>query len=92
MKTFANYLLNKKWILRIVMHFLSKEKQERIIIAEFRSELAFFGHDTSGMTDEEIKEAIVKVGNVISQIGFTVEEMADTMRVMARCNLDSMKL
>lgn len=83
MKTFANYLLRKQWILRIVMCCLSKEKQERIIIAEFRAELAFFGHDTSDMTDEEIKEAIVKVGEMISKIGFTTEEITIAMRAMA---------
>jgi len=82
MKTFANYLLRKQWILRIVMRFLSVEKQERIVIAKFRSELAFFGHDTSNMADEEIKEAMVKVGGMISKIGFTTEEIIDTMRAI----------
>lgn len=83
MKTFANYLLRKQWILRIVMRFLSVEKQERIVIAKFRAELAFFGHDTSNMTDDEIKEAMVKVGEMISKIGFTTEEITDEMRAMA---------
>ena len=85
MKTFANYLLRKQWILRLVMRFLSVEKQERIIIAKFRAELAFWGKDTSDMTDEEIKEAIVKVGEVISKIGFTTKEMTDAMRAIANC-------
>ena len=85
MKTFANYLLRKQWILRIVMRFLSVEKQERIVIAKFRAELAFFGHDTSSMTDEEIKEAVINVGEMISKTGFTTEEITDAMRVMANC-------
>jgi hypothetical protein len=85
MKTFANYLLRKQWILFIVMRFLSVKKQERIVIAKFRAELAFFGHDTSNMTDVEIKEAMVKVGEMISKIGFTVEEITDAMRAMANC-------
>jgi hypothetical protein len=85
MITFANYLLRKQWILRIVMRFLSVEKQERIVIAKFRAELAFFGHDTSDMTDEEIKEAMVKVGEMISKIGFTTEEITGAMRAMANC-------
>ncbi len=84
MKTFANYLLRKQWILRIVMHFLSIEKQERIIIAKFRNELAFFGRDTSDMTDDEIKESMTKVGKVINVIGFTTEEITDTMRILAK--------
>jgi len=81
MKTFANYLLRKQ----LVMRFLSVEKQERIVIAQFRSELAFFGHDTSDMTDEEIKEAMGKVGEMISKIGFTTEEITDAMRAMVNC-------
>ena len=85
MKTLLNYLLRKQWILRIVMRFLSVEKQERIVIAKFRAELAFFGHDTSNMTDDEIKEAMVKVGEMISNIGFTTEEITDAMRAMANC-------
>jgi hypothetical protein len=83
MRVLLNYLLNKQWILRIVIRFLSVEKQERIIIAKFRAELAFWGHDTSDMTDEEIKEAIVKVSEMISKIGFTTKEMTDAMRAMA---------
>jgi len=85
MKTFANYLLRKQWILCIVMRFLSVEKQERIVIAKFRAELAFFGYDASDMTDDEIKEAMVKVGEMISKIGFTTEEITDAMRAMANC-------
>lgn len=85
MKTFANYLLRKQWILRIVMRFLSVEKQERIVIAKFRAELAFFGYNTSNMTDEEITDSMVKVGEMISKIGFTTEEITDSMRAMANC-------
>ena len=59
MKKLLNYLLNKQWILRIVMCFLSDGKKEQIYIARFRAELAFWGHDVSDMTDEEIKEGII---------------------------------
>jgi len=85
MITFENYLLRKQWILRIVMRFLSVEKQELIVMAKFRAELAFFGHDTSDMTDEEIKKAMFKVGEMISKIGFTTEEITGAMRAMANC-------
>ncbi len=85
MKTLLNYLLNKQWILSIVMCFLGVEKQERIVIAKFRAELAFFGHDTSNMTDEEIKEAIVEVGDMIGKIGFTTDEVAEALKALANC-------
>ena len=85
MKTFTNYLLRKQWILRIIMRFFSVEKRERIVIAKFRAELAFFGLDTSDMTDEEIKEAAVKVGEMISKIGLTTKEITDVMRAIANC-------
>jgi len=56
MKEFINHLLNKQCIFRIIMLFFSEDKQERIIIYKFRYGLAFFGHDISNMTDQEIKE------------------------------------
>ena len=34
------------------------EKKERIYIAKLRANLAFFGHDTSDMTDEEFVRII----------------------------------
>ncbi len=84
MKIFANYLLRKEWILRIVMYFLSEEKQERIIIAKIREEFILFGKDISDMSDDEIKEGIIKVGNVMSKLGFTVDEVGQTLHVMAQ--------
>ena len=84
MKTLANYLLRNKWVLRVVTRFLSEERQERITIAQFRNELCFFGHDASDMTDEEIKEAIVKVGELIGQFGFTADEAGNVIKVMAQ--------
>jgi hypothetical protein len=56
----ANYFLNKQYVLNIVMCFLSEEKKERIYIVRLRAELAFWGHDTSKMTDEEIKAGVKK--------------------------------
>ncbi len=85
MKTLLNYLLNKQWILRIVMCFLSDGKNERIYIARFRAELAFWGHDVSDMTDEEIKEGISKMGEMVAKCGMTTKEVENAFRALANC-------
>ena len=83
MKRFLNYLLNKQWILRIVMRFLSEEKKERIYIARLRAELAFWGYDTSEMTDDEIKDGLMKVKEVSIKCGVTKQELAEVLKAMA---------
>lgn len=85
MKRFLNYLLNKQWILHIVMFFLSEEKKERIYIAKLRVNLAFFGHDTSDMTDEEMKEGVNNKGKMFSKCGITCDELAKTLQAMVNC-------
>jgi len=83
MKRILNYLLNKQWILSIVMCFLSEGKKEQIYIARLRAEFIFFGHDISDMTDEEIKEGIKNIANKIGQFGATAEEAAKAFRVLS---------
>ena len=79
MKGFLNYLLNKQWILHIVMWFLSEDKKEQIYIARLKSEFAFWGHDISNMTDREIKKGLSKMSKLFSKCGFTINEMEDKL-------------
>ena len=80
----ANYFLNKQWVLHIVMRFLSEGKKEQIYIARFRAELVFWGHDVSNMTDEEIKEGISKMGEMVSQCGMTTDEVAVAFKALGK--------
>ena len=82
---FLNYLLNKQWILYVVMCFLSEEKKERIYIARLRANLAFFGHDTSKMTDEEINQGVNNMGKLLSKCGMTCDELKNRLQAMANC-------
>lgn len=86
MKTLANYLLNKQWILNIVMLFLSKEKQERILIAQVRGEFSFFGHDVSDMTDRDIKDMIIGVGKFMGETGLTMDEAIKASNALFKIN------
>jgi|TARA_Y100000310_G_scaffold341551_1_gene441053 hypothetical protein len=81
----ANYFLNKQWVLHIVMRFLSVEKQEKILIEQLRAHLAFFGYDTSKMTDEEVKQGVVSSSELISKTGLTVDECANAFRTLGNC-------
>jgi len=85
MKTLLNYLLNKRCILSIAMRFLSEGKKEQIYIARFRSELAFWGHGVSDMTDEEIKEGIKKMGEMVEACRMTTNEVAEAFKAVANC-------
>lgn len=83
MKRFLNYLLNKQWILSVVMCFLSEKKRERIYIARLRAEFEFWGYDTSKMTDKEMKDGIYKVSEVASKCGVTKQELAEVLKLIS---------
>jgi len=85
MKQLFNYLLNKQWILSIVMCFLSEGKKEKIQIARSRAELALWGYYTSEMTDDDIKDGLLKVNEVSVQCVFTKQELAEVLKAMANC-------
>ncbi len=74
MKAILNYFLNISWVLSIVMLFLSEEKKEQILILQFRAHLLFFGYDTSGMTDQEIKDGVNYMHKGLSSVGLSVSE------------------
>lgn len=84
MKVFTSYLFRNKWFSKVIFSFLSKEKQERIIITRLREEFELFGLDTSDLSDEDIKEGMGKVGEVMSKIGFTMDEVGQALQGIAQ--------
>ena len=64
------------------MRFLSEGKKEQIYIVRFRAELAFWGHDVSDMTDEEIKYGIKKMGEIVSKCGMTTNEVLESFKAL----------
>lgn len=78
----VNYLLNKQSILSFVAPFLSERKQEKIMIASLRSELSFWGFDTSDMSDEEIKQGMKRSAQIMAQCGVTADECARALRLL----------
>ncbi len=85
MKAFVNYLLRKKWILRIVMYFLSEGKKERIYIATFRAEMTANGCDSSELTDDEIKIAMSTIHELEESCKFTPYEITRAMETIFHC-------
>lgn len=83
MRTLLNYLLNRRWALRVVMPLLGEAKREKIYIARFRAELSCWGYDVSDLTDEEIKDGISKMGEMVSMCGMTAGEINRAFRVLA---------
>jgi len=81
----ANHFLNKQYVLHIVMRFLSEGKQEKILIEKLRAHLAFFGHDTSNMTDEEVKQGVNRASELIRKTGLTADECANALSALGNC-------
>ena len=85
MKKILNYFLNKKWILSIIMRFLSEEKKEKIQIEILRNELIFFGYDISNLSDAEIKKVVETFAKAIGSFRATIDETAKALRVLSNC-------
>lgn len=64
---------------------ISKMTTEQIYIAKLRAEFIFMGHDTSDMTDEEIKEGVKNVADKIGQFRATAEEAEKAFRALGNC-------
>lgn len=79
----GNYLLNKEWILKIVMKFLSEEKQKKIYIAKIKSELSFFGFDTSDMSEEDIDNGVKELCTLIRQTGLSSNDVVKFSQALA---------
>lgn len=64
-------------------HFLSLKEQEKLTMLEFRSLALLFGFDVSNMSDEEIKEGVVRASKAMSMGGVTAYEAGIALRNMA---------
>lgn len=80
----VNYLLNKQFVFRFMMRFLSEEKKEKLQIQILRENFAFFGNDLSDMTDEEIKKCISNVAKAIGSFGATKEEAEKAIQTLGK--------
>lgn len=83
MKNVLNYLLNKEWILSIVMFFLSDETKKHIYIAKLRVEMLFWGYDISGMSDEQIEQGVVIQSIVFAEAGLTLDQCAKAFKQLS---------
>ena len=60
--------LESKW--------LTDEQQERLAIYRLRRDFKFFGYDTADMSDDQIKEAVIKVSDAASKWGLSIKEVS----------------
>ena len=61
------YWINRKLLVR-------KYGEEAVVIAEIRSHLHVFGHDTSHLSDEDIKHGANKISKAIAKTGISFED------------------
>ena len=53
---------------------IKKYGEDRVVMAEIRSHFAAFGHDTSDMTDEQIRAGVRRIGKLFGNTGISVEQ------------------
>ena len=61
-----------------------KLRARKKCIQSLRAHLAFFGCDTSNMTDDEIKEHVLFVGKQMAKTGISAQQAVDGFRFMSR--------
>ncbi len=79
MKILRKILLKLSYRSRFFVKFLDETGQERFYIAMLRAQLAFFGQDTSHMSDEDIKKGTLEAGRLIAITGVTCEEVHQSL-------------
>lgn len=63
---------------------LSAAELEKLILLEFRSTALLFGFDISDMTDEEIKEAVLRTAQDFSKAGVSAAEAGAALASLAQ--------
>ena len=51
---------------------------------QVRREMAFWGHDLSDMTDDEMAERARRLANVIAECGVSIEDAASPTKAIAK--------
>lgn len=58
---------------------LNAEENERLLMAEFRSNMALFGYGLGEYSDDDIKNALIGLGEIIRQSHITAEELKERL-------------
>ena len=66
------------------MFLRRKEKSIKESCQSIRESFAYFGHDLSEFTDEEIIEGVIAFGKVVSSFGVTTEEAVGALQMIGR--------
>lgn len=69
-------------ITRIKYYIETRRKKK--LINRLRGHLAFFGHDTSSMSDGEVERCVLQMGKSMSKVakktGLTVDDLSENLR------------
>jgi hypothetical protein len=84
MKNTINWILNRRIIKPIVIARMNEDQKERYYMMQLRAHMAFFGHDISDMTDDEIKEGTNRMSKVMSSTGVTLDQAGQALKLMSQ--------
>lgn len=59
---------------------LRAECDRKCVIAMLRREMAFWGFDTTDMTDEEIEEHVLNMSMTLASTGITADQMCANLK------------
>ncbi len=76
------YLLNKVKRHLKQCGLTDKQIERKIVIAQLRSHLKFFGCDTSDLTDEEIEQGVLEFSRGMSGFGVSVDEASEALALV----------
>ncbi len=54
--------------------FADEQIERKIVIAQLRSHLRFFGHDVANLTDEEIEQGVLEFSKAFASTGVSVDK------------------
>ena len=60
------------------------ERKRSRAIARIRCECAFWGHDLSELSDDEVEAGVMRLGKVVASAGLTVAEACEGIWAMNR--------
>ncbi len=76
----------KLWLARPMNRFVlwQQLRLRKKCIKRLRGHFAFFGYDTSGMTDDEIEACVTLAGKKIAKMGVSLQQATHGFEAIAR--------
>ena len=69
---------------RKLWHLFPAAHQEKWVLEDIREHMAWFGYPLDGLTDEEIKDSVIKLAGIGANFGVSVKQAVDAVSALGR--------